>query len=86
MFYPKDDGSLVSLILKPQDFEEGLVFKPVLANQWTQLSKLGFDLVLESKLNFIFLKLDFSKAYDKVDWNFLFDCIDKLEIPLNLSR
>lgn len=23
----------------------------------------------------IVLKLDFEKAYDKVDWNFLFDCL-----------
>lgn len=23
----------------------------------------------------VVLKLDFEKAYDKVDWNFLFDCL-----------
>jgi hypothetical protein len=28
---------------------------------------------LELKLNLIFLKLDFYKAYDKVDWSFLID-------------
>jgi hypothetical protein len=34
----------------------------------------------KSKQSLIFLKLDFSKAYNKVEWTFLFDCMWKLGI------
>jgi len=35
----------------------------------------------KSKQPLDFLKLDFSKAYDKIDWSFLFDYTNKLGIP-----
>lgn len=31
--------------------------------------------------NLIFLKLDFSIAYDRVDWTFMFQVVEKLEMP-----
>jgi hypothetical protein len=34
----------------------------------------------KSKQSLIFLNLDFSKAYIKVKWTFLFDCMRKLGI------
>jgi hypothetical protein len=34
----------------------------------------------KSKQSLIFLKLDFSTAYNKVEWTFLFDCMQKLGI------
>jgi 3'-phosphoadenosine 5'-phosphosulfate sulfotransferase (PAPS reductase)/FAD synthetase len=37
--------------------------------------------VKKSKQPLILLKLNFYKAYDKVDWRFLFNYMDKLEIP-----
>jgi hypothetical protein len=33
-----------------------------------------------SKQSFMFLKLNFSKAYDKMNWNFLFGCMKNLVI------
>jgi hypothetical protein len=30
----------------------------------------------------MFLKLGFSKAYDKVDWDFSFKCMKRLGIPV----
>jgi hypothetical protein len=36
--------------------------------------------VEKSKQLLVFFKLDFSKAYHKVDWSFLFDYMDKLEM------
>jgi hypothetical protein len=30
--------------------------------------------------------LDFSDAYDKVDWNFLFDYMDKFKIPIEFVK
>ena len=35
-----------------------------------------------SKQDFIFMKLDFLKAYDKVDWEFLFKAMKQLGIPV----
>jgi hypothetical protein len=29
----------------------------------------------------IFLKLNFSKAYDKVNWDFMLKCIERISIP-----
>lgn len=37
--------------------------------------------VKKSKQPLILLKLNFPKAYDKVDWRFLFNYMDKFEIP-----
>jgi hypothetical protein len=35
----------------------------------------------KSKQPLVFFKFDFSNAYDKVYWSFLFVCMDKFEIP-----
>jgi len=40
----------------------------------------------KSKQPLVFLKLNFSKAYDKVHWRFLFNCMDKLEIPTEFVK
>ncbi len=40
----------------------------------------------KSKQPLVFLKLDFSDAYDKVDWNFLFDYMDKFKIPIEFVK
>jgi hypothetical protein len=39
-----------------------------------------------SKQPLIFLKLDFSKAYDKVNWSFLFDYMDKFKISIEFVK
>jgi hypothetical protein len=40
------------------------------------------DWVKRSKQSIIFLKLDFSKAYDKVNWDFLFKVLEKRGMSL----
>jgi hypothetical protein len=42
--------------------------------------------VKKSKQPLVFFKLDFSKAYDKVDWSFLFDYMDKLRNPTKFVK
>jgi hypothetical protein len=40
----------------------------------------------QSKQDFLFLKLDFSKAYDMVDWSFLFEALCKMGFPGEFTR
>jgi len=42
--------------------------------------------VKKSKQPLVFLQLNFSKAYDKIHWRFLFNCMDKLEIPTEFVK
>jgi hypothetical protein len=41
---------------------------------------------LKTLKHLIFLKLNFSKAYDKVDWNFLHDSMDNIEILIEFIK
>jgi hypothetical protein len=40
----------------------------------------------KSKQPLLFFRLNFSKAYDKVNWRFLFDCMDKLQVPIKFVK
>jgi hypothetical protein len=40
------------------------------------------DSIKCSRQDMIFLKLDFSKEYDKISWNFLFDVLKKFGMAL----
>jgi hypothetical protein len=42
----------------------------------------NFDWAKHSKQDVIFLKLEFSKAYDKISWTFLFDVLEKFGLAL----
>jgi len=85
MFYPKDDGSLVSPLWNPRTLTKVLGLTS-LGHLVDPIIWAWFWFSFGIKIRFHFLKLDFSKAYDKVDWGFLFDCMDKLRIPIKFFK
>ncbi len=61
-----------------QDQSTFLPFKFILNN--ILLTHEIISWAKRSKQSFMFLKLNFSKAYDKMNWNFLFGCMKNLVI------
>ena len=41
---------------------------------------------MRKKNGFMAIKIDLEKAYDRIQWNFIFDCLRELEIPENIQK